>query len=450
MKALGLVTACVMLQAVAISQHITITIKNAGGKRATFSALSGEKLSTVDSVASGGDGRFRFNLSPKNRPGIYRVSFDRNKWTDFINDGEEVQMVSDASALFDSLKVIRSESSRLYYSFRRLNQQYKTKSEILQLVLARYPKDDPYYRATQKAVARLRKEYSDFIDTASQARPASFVGRYIRSSQLPIVDFNQPLDRQLEYLKAHALDHVSFHDDGLIHSDVFTNKTIEYLTYYRNPQLSRELLEKEFMAAIDSILNRAKVNQIIYKHITEYLIDGFKKFGFENCISYILDNYVIKDDFCLDEASGSTIQRMIDQKKKLPIGAFVPNITLPDTTGHSVSLMEMKAERILIVFYSTSCPHCQTIMPKLSAVAKGRDKGRLSVLAVSLDNSVSDWLSFIRTHKLPWTNVNDRAGWSGKPALEYFVYATPTLIVLNRERKIIAKPLTIEELQKVL
>lgn len=31
-----------------------------------------------------------------------------------------------------------------------------------------------------------------------------------------------------------------------IFSDCFTNKTIEYLTYYRNPQLPKELLEKEF------------------------------------------------------------------------------------------------------------------------------------------------------------------------------------------------------------
>ena len=55
-----------------------------------------------------------------------------------------------------------------------------------------------------------------------------------------------PFEEQITYLKSHALDNVNFYDDGLIYSDAFTNKTIEYLTYYRNPQLPLELLEKEF------------------------------------------------------------------------------------------------------------------------------------------------------------------------------------------------------------
>ena len=203
----------------------------------------------------------------------------------------------------------------LYYAFLRLNKQFKIKSELLQLVLARYPKEDPYYKTTETTLQQLQGQYSDFVNNSSQRNPGSFIARYVRSSQLPVVDHALPLEKQLAYLKVHALDNVDFTDDSLIHSNVFTNKTIEYLTYYRNPQLPKELLEKEFNTAIDTILNKARVSQAVYKHIIESLIDGFKKFGFEECIEYILDNYVIKDDLCLDESSGSSIQKMIDQKK---------------------------------------------------------------------------------------------------------------------------------------
>lgn len=437
-----------MVPAAAVPQQINITVRNVSTKRGALLALSGEKTSTVDSITSSGKGTFTFKLNRKKAPGIYRLSFDKNKWIDFVNDGEDVRIVSDANALIDSLKVVRSESNRLYYSFRTLNQQYKTKSELLQLVPARYPKDDLYYRTTQKAAARLQKEYSVFIDNASRAKPASFIARYIRSSQWPFVDFTQPLDKQLAYLKAHALDQVSFYDDGLIHSDLFSNKAIEYLTYYRNPQLPKELLEKEFMVGVDSILNRAKVNQAVYSHITEYLIDGFKKFGFEKCIDYILDNYVIKDDLCLDQASGSSIQRMIEQKKKLPIGGSVPNITLPDASGHPVSLAAMKAEKMLILFYSSSCPHCQEMMPKLTEWYQRARKGGLKVLAVSLDTSRTVWLSFIKTHNLDWTNVLEQGGWSGKAATDYSIYATPTMILIDKDRRIVSKPMTVAELEK--
>lgn len=441
-------SALLCFQAVALSQQTTITIAKLEAAKAHISALSGEKASLVDSVTPASSGIFTFNLTPKNHPGIYRLAFDRSKWIDFIHDGEEIEIVSDARALVDSLNVIRSASNRLYYAFRRLNQQYKTKSEILQLVLARYPQSEPYYATTRETAAGLQKGYLDFVRSAVAARPASFVARYIRSAQLPIVDFKEPLDKQLAYLKAHALDHVDFTDEALVHSDLFSSKSIEYLMYYRNSQLPKELLAREFNTAVDSILNRAKVNQVVYKHITQYLIDGFKQFGFEECISYILDNYVIKDDLCLDQASGSSIRRMIDQKKYLPIGAPAPNIVLPDTSGKPVSLTTIASEKVLVVFYSTTCPHCQTMIPHLSRTLK--EKANVGVLAVSLDSKLDDWLAFIGTHALTWTNVIDAQGWGGRPASEYYIYATPTMILLDRDRKIIGKPMTVEEVEGLL
>ena len=76
-----------------------------------------------------------------------------------------------------------------------------------------------------------------FVNLTSQANLNSFIAKYIRSAQLPVLDISIPIEKQLDYLKAHALDNVDFNNSLLINSDVFTNKTIEHLTYYRNPQL---------------------------------------------------------------------------------------------------------------------------------------------------------------------------------------------------------------------
>jgi thiol-disulfide isomerase/thioredoxin len=430
-------------------QQVGITVNNLNAEKAYLSTISGEKATQVDSTTPTAKGRFVLNLRDQRyHPGLYRMSFDKTRWIDFVNDGEDIEMATTATALIESLQVINSESNRLYYSFLKLNKQYKTKTDLLQLVLARYPKDDPYYRTTQTTITQLQKEYSDFISNVSQHKPASFVARYIHSSQLPVVDYNLPPDKQLVNLKAHALDNVDFGDNELVNSDLFTNKTIEYLTYYRNPQLPRELLEKEFMLAVDTILNKARINQIVYKHVTEYLVDGFRKFGFEKCIDYILENYVIKDDLCLDERPGSSLERMIKQKKVLPIGATVPNIVLPDTSGDITSLAKIGAEKILILFYSSSCPHCQATIPKLAEIYKSRNTFR--VIAISLDSNRSDWISFIRTNKLNWINLNDPRGWSGIAASDYLIYATPTMILVDKGKKILAKPLTIDELVKCL
>ncbi|MDP1994228.1 MAG: TlpA disulfide reductase family protein, partial [Ignavibacteria bacterium] len=380
----------------------------------------------------------------KYHQGFYRLSFPNNRSVDFLFDGNDAKLKTHATSILDSMEVISSESNRLYYSFVKLSKAYKTKTDLLQLLLLRYPKDDSFYQSVQKKINQLQDEYLEFITVKSQKEPASFIARYIRSASLPTVNFNASPEQQLAFLKAHALDNVDFDDAELIFSDAFTNKTIEYLTYYRNPQLPKELLEKEFMKGIDSVVSRAKVNTIVYQHVVEYLLDGFKKFGFDKVLDYIVDNYVIKDDLCLDEKLGNTIQRRIDQNKQLPIGAVAPNFTMRDISGKSVELNKIAKQKVLLVFYASWCPHCKTILPQINELQKR--KKDFEVIAISLDTDKGEWKNFVDKNKLNFMNVSDLKGWDGETAQKYFIYATPTMFLLDATKKIIAKPTTFEEL----
>ena len=238
--------------------------------------------------------------------------------------------------------MINSAASKLYYEFVKHSKDYKAKSELLQLIVARYPEEDNYYQATKEKLIQVQEEYLYFVNVSAQANPNSFIARYVRSAQLPVVDHDIPADKYLVYLKTHALDNINFYDDGLIYSDAFANKSIEYLSYYRNPQLPLELLEKEFMSAVDTILSKAKVSEIVSTHLVEYVLDGFKKFGFDNVINYIVENYVIKDDLCLDQKLSDSIDRRIQQSKYFKVESTVPNIMLPDSSGSIIDLQTLK------------------------------------------------------------------------------------------------------------
>ncbi len=433
------------------AQNVTITLNGINTNKAILFSMQGEKTFFVDSVKSSQKDKFNYKFEQtEHHPGIYRLQFDNNKRIDFIYDGEEVNISAGANNLSDSVSVITSESNKLFYFFVNLNKQYKTKTELLQLILVRYPKDDDYYSATRNKLVQLQKQYLEFVNVSSQNNPNNFIARYIRSSQLPVVDFTLPLDKQLAFLKAHALDKVDFSNSGLIYSDLFTNKTIEYLTYYRNPQLPKELIEKEFMVAVDSLLNKAKVNQLVYQHITEYLIDGFKKFGLDQTLDYIIQNYVIKDDLCLDSKTESSIQRRIDQNKKLPVNAVAPDIILPDVDGRNVDLKKITSDKLLIVFYASWCPHCKDLIPELNKFYNAQKEKKFEVMAISLDEKKDDWINFVKDNNLNWINVSDLKGWGSKAASDYFIYATPTMFLLDSGKKILGKPLTIYELKQFL
>lgn len=429
------------------AQTVIITVNGLESNIAYLSSLQGEKTIKIDSVTSDNKRNFALsNIMQNQNTGFYRLAFSNNRWLDFLYDGREVEIELDINNITESINVIQSESNLLYYTFVKLNRSYKTKSELLQLMLARYPKEDELYEKVRQRFLSLQKEYLEFVNVSSQSEPNKFIARYIRNSQLPIVDIDLPIEKQLEYLKAHALDKVDFNDVSLVYTDAFTNKTIEYLTYYRNPQLPVGLLEKEFMTAIDSIINRVKVNQLVYQHVVEYLIDGFRRFGFDNVLNYIVENYVIKDDICLDEQIESSIQKRLDQNRKLPIGTVAPNVILPGIDGKEINIANLKSKKILIVFYTTKCPHCKDLLPELSAFHLEKKKS-FEIVAISIDANKDEWLGFLKSNKFEWIDLIDTQSWGGKTASDFYLYATPTMFLLENN-KIISKPITMNELKK--
>jgi thioredoxin-related protein len=90
------------------------------------------------------------------------------------------------------------------------------------------------------------------------------------------------------------------------------------------------------------------------------------------------------------------------------------------------------------------------MMPRLKELYNSQETRSFEIMAVSIDTSKTAWTKFIKEEKLNWINVSDLKGYYGKSADEYNVYATPTIFLLDREKKILAKPVTLMELEQAL
>ena len=74
----------------------------------------------------------------------------------------------------------------------------------------------------------------------------------------------------------------------------------------------------------------------------------------------------------------------------------------------------------------------------------------LKVVAISLDTKKADWITFIINNPSNFINLCDLNGWDSKIATDYFLNATPTMFLLDANKKIIGKPTTFEELQALI
>jgi thioredoxin-related protein len=60
------------------------------------------------------------------------------------------------------------------------------------------------------------------------------------------------------------------------------------------------------------------------------------------------------------------------------------------------------------------------------------------VYAVSIDTNKTDWIDFINRNDLKWINVRSINEEYSKIVREYHLYSTPTMIVIDKNKKVIS------------
>jgi peroxiredoxin len=133
------------------------------------------------------------------------------------------------------------------------------------------------------------------------------------------------------------------------------------------------------------------------------------------------------------------------------IGKIAPDLTLESVDGEFFNLHQIKKKRTCVLIYEPGCSHCKEFVPEFykKVYQKYKDKG-LEVFAIySMDNK-EEWTEFLLKHDLwGWINVWDKDHDSQFKVL-YDGRITPSVFVLNEDKKIIAKKLTTNQLDKLL
>ena len=136
-------------------------------------------------------------------------------------------------------------------------------------------------------------------------------------------------------------------------------------------------------------------------------------------------------------------------------------LELTDTAGHAVSLYNIKAPLTFVAFWDPHCGHCKTEVPRLDSFYKAKWKSEgVKVMAVCTNESVvDDWKKFIVENKLTdWYHgyetqekrtqlaANNQADYRQL----YDITQTPTFFLLDENKRIIAKGLSLEQYDNLI
>jgi len=427
---------------------ITGEVKNFPGGRVYLASFYGEYTRPFDSLLAGSNGKMTFALADSRPAGYYRLILAKDHYVDLIFNHENIIFKTDFNHLLDSLVIIHSLDNQVYYAFLPFIKSNRMKVDLLSTMVDLYPEDDPFYRDLCRQYQKEQRALKRYIDSIARLFPDSYVTKVMKAQQKPFMGCDLHDDQRVDFLKDHFWETVDLNDTSLLRSNVLTNLCIEYLSLYGNSKFNQEQLQNAFVQAVDKILAASMVNEVTYNFMLEYLLKGFEKYHFDAVIDHLAANYLPADK-CENESLDAEVLRRLENYQKLSVGRPAPAITLNDINNNPIDLTRIRSQYILILFWASWCPHCAVILPKLKDLYDKKTYD-MEIVAISVDRDEKDYKEAIEKGHYNWINGSELQGWNGKTPLDYNVYATPTMFLLDRERLIIAKPITFNELVKDL
>jgi len=423
------------------------------GNRAYLIQLKGDQQSVIDS-ASSLEGVFLFQFSASTKPGVYRIIlgdegnsnfFDEDpQFFDFIFNNEPIVLNTSFSNLIDAMNVLQSKENAIYYRYLKANEIYQSKMSRITPLFTLYKPENPFYAAVNKEFAEIQTEFIRFSLALIKELPESLASSVIQGSLFPVIEQPGTENEMKTFLRDHYFDLITFKDQRLLNSPVITRVFMEYLGLFRDPLLNQSQQEDRFIIAINQIMEAASDDPKIYDFTLNFLVDGFQRFQMEKVLVHIAENFI--EGGC-ETDSKKLLQKRLEGYEKMAPGKKAPDILNLDQNGNQIRLYDIDRDYTLVLFWASWCPHCAVFLKQLSIWYPNKPID-LDVFAVSIDSSRFAWEERIMMDNYPWINIFSGAGWDGKAPREYNVYATPTMFLLDREHKIIAKPTTFREFRK--
>ena len=166
---------------------------------------------------------------------------------------------------------------------------------------------------------------------------------------------------------------------------------------------------------------------------------------------FMAENYYLTGKaFWVEDTQLDKIRERVNALKPCLLGVTANNMKLLKPDFHPIALHDIKKKYTLVYFWDPSCGHCQKVTPKLSEFYKAHKVDMdLEVLGVYIESDTTEWFKYIKEKELTWINAADLTG-TAQFRKYYDIYSTPVLYVLDRNKKIIAKRIDVENLEDFL
>lgn len=449
--------------------EIKITLKPFKNEYIYLGHYSGKQMPIDDSVKLDANSQGVLKGPGKLGGGIYIIGYpSKNKFFELLLDKQQHFSIIADTADLAKKRFINSPDNDLFNDY----QQYmSTKGKLIDSATkglkAAVSREDS--AAWNDLLKKVNKEISEYRKQVIAENPGNILSTLLHLMEEPQVP---PAEKHpggkydstfaYRYFKDHYWDDIHFWDERISRTPaaLFEARLDKYFNTLVYP--SPDSVIKE----IDRMLGYASVS----KELTRYLLVKFigrylnMKYMWEDAVFvHLFEKYFSQKEY--DWLTPQGKKMITDRAYSLManiLGHPAENIILPDTAGAVQTLYAGTARFTLVCFWDPTCGHCKELLPVLDSMYLAKWKGMgtdIFAVAKETDGSKKDWLDFIhKQHIEAWTHVyyskeeekmRINAGVPGYSQL-YDVQTFPTLYLLDKDKRIVAKKLTWQQVDEIM
>jgi len=440
--------------------HIEIKINGLKDSKLMLGYYFDTSKYVMDTVPVNKDGVAVFKGDSLIYPGVYIAILPDLTNFDFLIDrnSQEFKVETSKSDLWGGLKFANSAVNSNFLDYQKY---MKSKQEEVTSIQQKYkdrmsdPEAQRLMSEELKKVDRDVKSKWEEIRTTEKGSMLSVLVSLVQSPNIP--DFNIPENtpkrdsirwaRGYNYQKNHYWDNIDLNDSRLLRTPIFASRLKNYFTNILIQ--APDSLKPE----VERFIAKTAANKDVYQYCISYLLNHFNKsniMSHDDVFVFIAEKYYLSGK--APWANKELIDKLQDRVTKLKpnlIGKIAPNLVMESETGEYYALEQVKAKYTVLYFWEPDCSHCMKETPKLYELYnKVKDKG-VKVYAVCTQYKKDEWTKAIAEKGYDWINVWD-ANYNSNFRSLYDITSTPTLYLLDKDKKILAKRISVETLEQIL
>ncbi len=406
-------------------------------------------------------GKLVFEGSDTLKPGVYIVVMppDNSYFQLMVNEGNpNFSFAGEKDRLEQTLKFDNSPDNQLFYeNLAFIGEQRKIVEELRQKM--EITEDEQVKTALEEKLEAINLEVTSFQKELVAKNPDGLTATLVRSGfniELPKFEGTEEEVQRQRYIyyKKHYFDNIDLSDDRLLRTPqhVFFDRVYHYIEKL-TPQHPDSII-----VSLDYILGKMEPAQEAYRY---FLIEFLNKYAQSKIVGmdavYVhlaLQYYGNGKAPWVDESQLKKIISNAEDASPTLIGKVAPNFVVQQKDGSNISLAEVKALYIVLVFWAHDCSHCQTSMPELVEFHKNFQESDSGIQVFSVCTKLNsdeppcwDFVTEKNLEGLPdWINASDQLGGRSYMHSLYNIKKTPKMFVLDGEKRIITKDLSVEQL----